>query len=108
MFTYELVGKEVVLILRKEMLPDLRPLGITGSPLYAQVHAAEERGLWLDNPSFPLCPLDQPRLHDARGRTFCHAHVFLPAEAIVALAVFPQRVGDPGEESGMHRIGFRL
>lgn len=106
MFDYELKDKQVLLILNERAVADLEPFGITGSPIYAKVHSVEQNGLWLDNPSFPLCPIDKPHLYDARGNAFCHAHVFVPAAAVVSLAALTEPV-DFGAMEGLNRIGFR-
>lgn len=106
MFDYDLKDKQVILVLADEVLARLRPLGIGGSPLLATVHKVEGHGLWLDSPRFSVCPAGSKKLLDAKGEDFCHAHVFIPAGAIVSAVAFPAGTADLGEKEGLHRIGF--
>ena len=107
MFNYNLKGKQVILVLEPKLLEALEPLGITGSPIYAKVHSMEKDGLWLDNPSFPLCPVGQPKLYTARGEAFCHAHIFIPQGAILSVAAFPHKVPGLEKTPGLKKIGFQ-
>lgn len=101
--SYPLDGRKVLFVLDPEFLKALGPMGVASSPLYALVHKVEEGGVWLDNPYFPLCPPDRPRLLTHKGEEFCRAHVFVPNEAIVSIAAFDQAV----EEADETPIGFQ-
>jgi len=107
MFEYELAGKQVILILYPEILSCLDACGIFGSPLVARVNKMEEAGLWLENPSFRVCPAGSNHIYDAKGQAMCMAHVFVPAKAILSVVVFPSDVKDLEEDPNYHRIGFR-
>lgn len=107
MLSYDLSGKQVILVLEKAFVDRLAPLGVGGSPLLGQVYSVEEEGLWLDATRFPLCPVGAPRLYDAKGVSFCHAHVFIPRQAVVSVVAFPQAVGELQESEDWHRIGFQ-
>ena len=106
MFDYDLAGKQVILVLDHKMLKALEPLGIPGSPLYGQVHKVDDNGLWMENHSFPVCPIDQPRVVGPEGNALCHAHVFIPSSAIVSLAAFPNTVAELEDHPELHKIGF--
>ncbi|MBI2070169.1 MAG: hypothetical protein HYT79_06160 [Elusimicrobia bacterium] len=106
MFEYDLADKQVLLVLNPELLEILKGVGITGSPLFGKVHKMEQNGLWLDSAQFPLCPINIKRIYDARGVVRCHAHVFIPAVAIVSVATFPDSPIEPPEDSGFSQIGF--
>lgn len=106
MFDYELKGKQVILILADEVLQRLRPLGVAGSPLLATVHKVESHGLWLDSPRFSVCPVGAGKLVDAKGEKFCHAHVFIPAGAIISAVAFPEGAEEIVAQPGLHGIGF--
>ena len=69
MFDYDLLGKQVILILSDGLVERLRPLGVGGSPLLGTVHSAERGGLWLDAPAFE----DTVRLGRGPGDGAAHA-----------------------------------
>lgn len=102
MFSYDLSGKQALLVLTEAFVEQLKPIGVE-SPVVAKVHKVEDRGLWLDATRFPLCPIDAPRLYGPDGESFCHAHLFVPADAIVSVAAFPRDV----PELSYSTIGFR-
>jgi hypothetical protein len=102
MFSYNLTGKQVLIVLSDALLESLKPIGVS-SPLLARVFQMEERGIWLDAPRFPVCPIDGPHLYGPGGDAFCHAHVFIPSDGIVSVAVFPRDVA----ELGYGGIGFK-
>jgi hypothetical protein len=106
MYDYDLDGKQVILVLDPDVIDQLKHLGIPGSPVYGKVFKAVEAGLWMDNHYFPLCPIDQPKLVHPSGEAFCHAHIFIPAPAIISLAVFPNTIKEP-DQAGLNRIGFK-
>lgn len=108
MFNYDLKGKQVILVLTDGIVTALQPLGVNGSPLLGKVHLVEDHGLWLDSPTFAACPIDAPRRYDPNGQSFCHAHVFIPANAIISLVVFPSDVSHLEDQPGLYKIGFRL
>lgn len=101
---YPLEGRHALLVVDKDYLKLLAPMGITSSPVYAKVHKADDGGLWLEHPRFPLCPPDRPRLYTADGEAFCAAHVFVPYEGVVSVAVFQQHVPELADST---QIGFR-
>lgn len=107
MFHYDLKDKQVILVLNDEIVKELQPLGVNGSPLVGKVHLVEDNGLWLDNPTFAACPIDTPKLFDPKGQSFCHAHVFIPANSIISLVAFPTPVKDLEDQPGLHKIGFQ-
>lgn len=107
MFDYALAGKQVILVLDEEIARKLRPIGVEGSPILGKVHSVESHGLWLDDPTFSVCPIDGPRLYDAKGESFCHAHIFIPADAIISAVAFPSGTVVPENQPGLHRIGFK-
>lgn len=106
MFDYDLLGKQVILILSDGLVERLRPLGVGGSPLLGTVHSAERGGLWLDAPAFGVCPTNGPKVLDAKGQTVCHAHIFIPAEGIVSAVAFPGGAAAVADDPALHRIGF--
>lgn len=105
MFEYEIDGKKAVLVLRDEFVEKLKPLGVDGPIVYGTVLRADRGGLWMDNPSFPLCPTDQPRLYTPKDSAFCRAHVFIPEDAVLSVAVFPKPTA-PMERPEVKPIGF--
>ena len=107
MYDYDLDGKQVILVIDKNTIEELKPLGIPGSPVYGRVFKAVDRGIWLENHAFPVCPVDQPKILKPNGEALCHAHVFIPADAIVSMAVFPSAVEELAEHPGLHHIGFQ-
>ena len=106
MFDYDIAGKQVVLVLDETAANRLKTLGIEGTPLFGTVLRADRKGIWLDNPAFPLCPLDKPRAKRVKGDT-CRAHIFIPEDAVVSIAVFPKQVRTP-ERPEIRTIGFHL
>ena len=106
-FDYQLEGKQVVLVLDRVIAKSLRPLGVSGTPLYGKIYKVEEHGVWLDNPGFAVCPPTKI-VYPEDSANFCHAHVFIPADAIVALATFPGRVEELEDDPSFHKIGFDL
>ena len=107
MFEYDLTGKEVILSLDPDFLPHLKFGGIAGTPLFALVHKMEESGLWLDAKRFPLCPVGIPKLYSATGDEFCHAHIFVPARAVISVVTFPAGVAGLAEDPNLNQIGFK-
>ena len=107
MFAYNLKGKYIILVLAEEFLKIMKTVGLPGSPVYAKVHSLEERGFWLENTSFPLCPPAATKLFDAKGEEFCRAHIFIPAEAVVSVVAFPQKIGGLENTPDLYAIGFR-
>ncbi|MBI4375410.1 MAG: hypothetical protein HY549_03075 [Elusimicrobia bacterium] len=107
MFNYELKGKLVILVLAHDLVEKLAPLGIEGSPLLGRVHAMEDHGMWLDDPTFGVCPVGSRPLYGKDGEKFCHAHVFIPASGIISLVSFPNESEIPAQ-SGLYRIGFKV
>lgn len=107
MFGYELKGKQVILVLDPAFVKQVKPLGITGSPVVARVFKTDDDGVWLDNPSFAVCPVGVPKLYDARGEVQCHAHVFVPERAILSVAAFPTEVPRLEEDPSFKPIGFQ-
>lgn len=107
MFQYDLAGKQVILALDEEFLPHFRALGVRGSPLVARVLKTEESGLWLENPSFSVCPVGAKKIYDAQGEAMCLAHVFIPARSIITLAAFPSEVKHLEDNPELHQIGFK-
>jgi hypothetical protein len=107
MLDYDLTGKQVVLALEEEFLPHFKALGVRGSPLVARVLKAEESGLWLENPAFSVCPVGAKKIYDSQGEALCLAHVFIPARAVVTLAVFPHDVQNLEDNPELHQIGFK-
>lgn len=106
MFDYELAGKQVILVLGDALVERLRPLGVGGSPLLGSVHSVERSGLWLDAPAFGVCPANGPKVLDTKGRSVCHAHIFIPAEGIVSAVAFPNGADALAQDPALHRIGF--
>lgn len=106
-FEYQLEGKQVVLVLDRIIARALKPLGVSGTPLYGKVHKVEEHGVWLDNPGFAVCPPNKI-VYPEETANFCHAHVFIPADAILALATFPGAVAELEDDPSFHRIGFEI
>jgi len=106
MFDYELKGKQVILVLADALVERLRPLGVGGSPLFGSVFSTERGGLWLDAPTFGVCPKDRPKVLDAQGQSVCHAHIFIPAEGIISAVAFPSGASAVAEDPSLHRIGF--
>ncbi|MDE2293648.1 MAG: hypothetical protein KGL53_16320 [Elusimicrobia bacterium] len=106
MFDYELKGKQVILLLADEVVTRLRPFGIDGSPLFGLVHSVERHGLWLDAPAFSVCPVDGKAPRPAAKGASCHAHVFIPGEAIVSAVAFPSGGEALADEGSLHHIGF--
>lgn len=106
MFDYDLKDKQVILVLADEVVEKLRPLGVAGSPVLGTVHKVESHGLWLDSPQFSVCPVGASKLVDAKGDSFCHAHVFIPAGAIISAVAFPSGAAPIEDQPGLHRIGF--
>ena len=107
MFRYELKDKFVILAIAQDFLPNVKPFGIDGSPVFAKVFDQEEGGLWLETHSFTLCPLGVPKVYDASGTALCHAHIYIPDAAILSVVVFP---GGPSAEvandPSLNKIGF--
>ena len=106
MFEYDLTGKQVVLVLDEEVLPALKSLGVLGSPLLGRVHRMEESGIWLENPSFSICPVGTRKLYAPTGEAMCLAHVFIHSRSIVSMAVFPSEVEALEKDPNLHKIGF--
>lgn len=107
MFNHDLKEKQVILVLTNEIVKELQPLGVNGSALVGKVHLVEDQGLWLDNPTFAACPINAPKLYDPKGQSFCHAHVFIPANSIISLVAFPSEVSHLEDQPGLHKIGFQ-
>ena len=108
MFEYDLTEKQVVLVLNQELLASLAVFGIHGSPLLARVHKMEESGLWLENPAFPVCAPGAKRIYGPEGEPHCTAYIFVPAQAIFSVAVFPAEVKDIENNPNFHKIGFSI